>query len=646
MKTLQFGEVDVIAVSWRRKGIALFVLDPTGNSKEVQFSKVELPEKLSRDTRGHSDDHSAYSRDLLLLKSPGAGKGFLLLTAIRPDRRSTWEQEVECWSCELEKKGTTWKLKSARSSKLNEPKEDSGGSVYRFLDVSRDDGDSGEARHVMIGLAGRDGRAEIAQLKIEITPKGTILTSEGTTSFGLSTDKSPAESPGKTTQRNRIWSLAKTKHGVVAGSDNGEIWYIPLESPEEHTRVGQLASAVTALEAGEVGGKIRVYAGARDGTLIAFQEAELPASTLPKKRSFATLWATVERSAISYIDRHQYRDPEESFDLVIAVSRKGMCLAFDDRMEMEPFKAEVDAVPAHPQRPAFPGIRWLRTSTARTCFAALSLPNRLRTEGAAWRLLAMASGDGKLDLLSLHYPRYTAGRKKEFKQHFDDLWAVACENAEKGAPENLRAVEATYRSAPLIPLIIVRLLLDPSREDQNVERLRQLSDLDRWWFPKFLRPLLDLRAAWDLASAAALQPDVRKRASEDVARALGALLDTAWRRKDVDLFQEISALVLKRTNFMLFGLDARFSAEVEAMKDLYFAVFDAIESSLQNWLGAELDKENSRPNRRRQESRRRRRGASSVRSPSDAETQSKSMAGLWRSGSRVSGNWCGKAIRS
>ncbi len=577
-------EIDLVAVSWRRTGIAMYVLDPERAAERGVFSPIDS-KSLSEQTENDGDDQFAYSRDLLLLARPETPNGFFLLRARRANRTSPWDQDLECWSCTLEPGSDGWVLTTAGPSKLTELNLGTRGSMYRFLKVPT----AGSNQLVVIALEGRYGRPEIAQ--VEVTSTGKLKMKETSRLLGESNRAGAAESRTAEAQRNRTWSLAPADEGIVAGSDNGEIWLIRFDSKAD-TKVGQLASAVTALEAGMVGKRLRIYAGARDGTVIAFQELGARShEARTAKRGFATLWSTVEKSAISYIDRHRYSAGNEEFDLVLAVTRNGSCLAFDDREEMGAF-AQGDGG-THPQQPPFPGIRWLRTAIARTCFAAVSIPNRLPQEGDAWRLLAMASGDGRLDLLSLHYPRYTEQRKKEFGRHFDDLWSVACE--EFDGPDNLRVVEATYRSAPLIPLIIVRLILDPDsrRGQQNAERLERLDALDRWLMPKFLRPLLDVRTHWKGASepaSAATKPATNPKIErEKVIVALSTLLDAAWKRGDVDLFQEISGLVLKRMNFMIFGLDPQ--ADAEEAKNLYFALFDTIEGALQKWLGAEGDKE-------------------------------------------------------
>ncbi|HEX4960007.1 MAG TPA: hypothetical protein VF173_04150, partial [Thermoanaerobaculia bacterium] len=578
IKALPLDDITIIAVSWRRKGIALFVVDSPKELSEVRLSEVKLPEELGG-LRDDGADQYAYSRDLLLMRDSSVPKGFILLTSKRQTQDSTWTEEVKCWTCKLKNEGSTWILESPTPAKLQGLKEDYRGSAYRFLDISREELG---VRHVLVGLEGREGRAELAELKIEISTNGTVLTVEAPHSLGKgiqsANEESRTEVP-RTVQRNRVWSLAKTKSGFVAGSDNGEIWHVPLDPESKPTRVGKLASAVTALAANDVGGKIRVYAGSRDGTLIAFQEVTL--NTTPRKQSFTTLWATVEKSEITYIGRHKYRDGKENFDLVLAIVQNGMCIAFDDSKKMKAFEARDNDDSKHPQRPPFPGIRWLRTGTDRKCFAAVSLPSK--SKGGNWGLLALASEDGQLDLLSLHYPRYTERRKAEFSQHFEDLWNVAKEGVEDGQPENLRVIEATYRSAPLIPLIVVRLLLDPSRESENTKHLEKLA---LWWFPKFLRPLREFRTDWE--AALTKTGELSKEASERVKQALETVLETAWRRRDVDLFQEVCALALKRSNFMLCEPGEH---SVDSMKNLYFAIFDTIRNALQKWLGSELDKE-------------------------------------------------------
>lgn len=616
-------DIDLVAVSWRRTGIAMYILDPKREEgaafvrihaklPNVQPGEIGKSNPLPRhdlletenSESSNRDDQFAYSRDILLLKRPGVPNGFFILRARRASPTSPWDRDLECWPCKLEPhlgpSGAGWILNTEAPSTLPPAGKSMRGAVYRFLSA----GKIGENQRVVIALAGRYGRPEIAQ--IEVTPEGSLTVREfsrllGESGSDVKSDSKAVGDDSKTKaaerQRNRTWSLARAGKGILAGSDNGEIWLVQL-TLGSCTKVGQLASAVTALDARTVGGRLRIYAGARDGTVISFQEIR-PRRKKDKaiKQSFATLWATVERSAISYIDHHVFGsgggDRNEPKELVLAATQDGTCLAFDDRSQMGDFRSKeslkIEGGKIHPQQPPFPGIRWLRTVLGRTCFAAVSIPNRLNSEADAWRLLATATGEGGLDLLSLHYPRYTKQRTEEFKRHFDDLWSVACD--ETGSPRYLRVVDATYRSAPLIPLLIVRLILDPDpvRGRHNLDRLGKLECLRRWWMPKFLRPLLDMHNSLKLASDFSLPEITFNNACKNATGALETLLDIAWKRSDVDLFQEITALVLKRMNFMLFEFEGR--ADVSPLKNLYFSLFETIEAALQKWLGSDSFKE-------------------------------------------------------
>src|SRR5262249_9771942 len=150
---------------------------------------------------------------------------------------------------------------------------------------------------------------------------------------------------------------------------------------------------------------------------------------------------------------------------ILVMTRDGVCLAFDDCEKAALFKSDKK----HPQRPPFPGIRWLRTATGKKSFAATSFAALHEIGHSGWRLVAAASDDGCLRMLSLHFARYSQRRKEEFHRQCDRLWAVASDALIEGRRNNqniardraFRAVEAAYRAAPLLPLIIVRMLLDP-----------------------------------------------------------------------------------------------------------------------------------------------------------------------------------------
>ncbi len=596
VKTLALDCGTLVAVSWRRQGITFFILASQADGSP-EFIRASLPrELLPLGTPADTDvdrDRYAFSRDLLLLREGSTGNAFRLLTATRSARDSDLIDDLRLFSLELvPSESPSWAVECQWQRSLLSPKSRrmvvNYDSAYRFLDLGSDE--SGE-HLVAIGLGGREGAGRIALLAIAADDTLTIRYDFALTESGP--DQIPGSVPSDDLKafRNRVWSLSQVKakqnnpgrKAFVAGCDNGEIWYIELHSKRTFRRhlVAQLTSAVKALHADPEG--LRVFAGTKDGTIIAFQEFERPGG-LPY---LSTLWATVEADEICYLDQHKYRTEE----LVFAVTRNGVCLAFDDRK----VAASFDSTKTNPQRPPFPGIRRLRSPSGAVAFAAASFPNSFGLGNFAWRLVAVATADGCMRILSLHFPRYTTIRKVQFYEQCKRLWRVAHDSFIDGKPEKriltdepaFRSVEAASRSAPLLPLIIIRVLLDPGLEGM-ARKYHWLSDLESarsWCLPQNLRPVLKLRQRWDavLREAKPTNKDI-----QGVGDALAVALDAAWADRNIDLFQEISALTLKRLNFQLFRSE---TISIRALHGIYVSLFDVIRGRLQLCLGSPERKE-------------------------------------------------------
>ncbi len=586
VKMLPLGCGTLVAGSWRRQGIAFFVLESKGFSPRlVRVVPEELPEELRRSSQPEAQvdrDRYNFSRDILLLPAPEGGNCFNLLQSTRASKTSGFLTDLSLLSLELFPDGDSWKVRCLGTRKLPAGKDGEHGSIYRFLDLEQD---ASGAHLVAVGLGGKEGVGEIALVDISGQGDLKICPAFSLSDFGPGL-RGRVLSPGLKSFRNRVWSLARLGSGstkavgssmaFLAGCDNGEIWYVELREGKlfQIRLVARLTSAVKSLHTALVGGKVRVFAGTKAGTAVAFQELERKDVLYPY---LATLWATVESEEICHLDRHPYALGGEEFDFVLAVTRNGVCLGFDDCEKAASFKPEKES----PQRPPFPGIRWLRTSTGRTCFAATSFENSHGIGQSAWRLVATASGDGCLRITSLHFPRYSLLRRQQFESQCRRLWKVADEEL-KGADPNpegdraFRAVEATYRSAPLLPLIIVRMLLDPGIEKQGW--LPGIKDANRWCLPQNMRPVLELRLSWDEV----LRKDASEEDIDEVGKALAAALDAAWVGRDVDLFQEICALTLKRLNGQLLKAERH---NAESLRNVYFSLFDVMRGRLQLWLG-------------------------------------------------------------
>lgn len=595
----------LIGVSWRLRAIQLYRLNESGGSASLapvaldpSLKNEELP-SFARLGTVQSD----YSRDFLLLARPGVGERFFLLHARRTGSESQWEKDLECWPCRLVEGGLRLETEGEAKRLLSTGR--SGGSAYRMLELDEPK-DLKKFWTIAIGLEGEDGEASVAVLEVSAAGDLNVLEKKDPIHLRSSqSDRGFGERSEDTRSfRNRTWSLAKAGDGgFVAGTDNGEIWFV--DAAGEPLLVGKIGSAVVALAARRLPAdsndpdgerNLRVFAGSRDGTLIGFQRLPIGEEKNSKGTPhsvFVTLWATVEEAQIIHLACVEYHRANEDFDLVLAVTQHGSILAIDDCDKMVGQKNGL-ANGAPISRPAFPGTRWMRSSLHRPCYSAAVFPFEENFEAGQWCRLAITSDAAEVELVSLHYPRYTVPRKHEFRRHFGDLGRILAPDTTTAAvrgrdirPEYLRALDGISKPAPLLPLLIVRSLLEyhwrkhcaAVRPRKYAPYVRQIRELPQYWLPQSLRPLHGIVKSWDLA----LQGDAA--AVGAVGDGLREALDLAVKRRDVDLYQEICTLILKRTNFLILD-GTRLEDKPVLVWELYCKIFDTIEGSLQSWTGS------------------------------------------------------------
>lgn len=493
---------------------------------------------------------------------------------------------------------------------------------------------------LIAGLRGAGGTAKIALLSLVSAGPGERLGWKGGTVEEQRLDPQPSEGtkrasfPEPHPLQNRVWSLTSEKlpeptsagdgrretgervFRVLAGCESGQVYRFRVRRSGEELELdrdsierlpGRLGSPVLSLAYREEGLEYsRVYTGCEDGSLVAWQE-------LPERESggrFATLWSTQENGPVAGLHLVPFeRGGKRLSRALLAITRVGRCVLLDDRAEVEHADEVEDADRSpRPSRSPVPGSRFGRFALFDTALASavwtgdqsLGLSEESVRLGAYATLLS-ASGEGTVSLVSLHTPAKTMLRKGRYRDVLN-LWGEAMRW------EDWRLGEAIFRSAPILSLIIVRWLLDPLFEEHAMpdggrrESREAPASEDGGGFPwpdptdesflahrlpRHLRPLLEARRAWE-ALWTAENPEV---VAESVGRCLEAALRRAWLLDDLDVFQEICALALKRANFDVYRLlrkkqDATWSERKIRMESLYSEVYEAIERSLQRWLGA------------------------------------------------------------
>lgn len=608
----------LVAVSWTWGGVELFELkrDRQGQlgldlhlaiARESQasgaldddFSCLTFPAGAHRDPTESWHEYG-HSRAVLLGKL--AERCFLLTAptlrdSISPERFYLWEivrgedGRLRGERCEI----------SSGQEVLNRNE-----SVYRLIELT-------EGRFVA-GLRGVTGHPTVALLEIEVAAGRLAFRQRA---LPLPTSGSTGKSPQN---QNRIWSLTRAAprdlesceptdcHLVAVGCEGGEI--VQLKVPHgrglEETAamcsfamVAQMSSPVVALAylagygARDRGSPTsRIFAGGADGSIVAWQGLADQERSEEAHPRFASLWATAEQGSIAAIHPLAYGPPGlPGGHLVIAVTRQGRCLVFDDRPDVAP--PRTDTQPPHPQRPRFPGNRIGRQRLMGTAFASLVIgelpppgpeaePEPVwRSETGRYGLLLTASEHGRLRLISLHYAQWTDERRRQYSNVLELWWKIVYRPSSQHC-DRLRLADALYQAMPLLPLLLVEWILD-RWQSREVPAHPPAGEPPAWQVPRYLRQLLSLRTYWELA----LDPDQSEEFAAKAGWALEELLRRAWRREDLDLFQQLCVMALKRANFDIFRLAFDPEAARHArLFSLYGPIFEVVEHMQQRWLGA------------------------------------------------------------
>ncbi len=458
-----------------------------------------------------------------------------------------------------------------------EPQE----SVFSFLDLA--------PGLVLVGL--QVGHQKDKEVRERLPLVVVRTTSEGGFQILRCSDpkaRLPSVNPDTRTiesQRNPVLALARDpedtaqedRYTVVVGRGDGQILRISIRVPQDEScfhlegggaRVGRLGSPVRSLiyqsaRTDPTGSREpRVFAGAADGTLVAFQEVE---------SAFATLWATREDGPIARLHLcEQGLPPEEGggMDLVLAVTQKGMAILFLNSSQVEPPRPDWN----DHHRLRIPGERLGRFTLGTNVFGSAlveqeSLAERwesFRKNGMMARLV-VATGKGTLRILTLHYPKYTDSRRKVYIQIRKDWLSILKTPDGRINVSLLRKVEAMYAAVPYLPSIFVRWILSSKPTKQSwADRVggKWPGENPHQWIPRHLQALVELDKAW--SAGASLKGKVK-----------AALLD-AWKVGDLRLFKEIVEVILRRANEQLFRQalqleqkEPEFATQfVEIMKDL------------------------------------------------------------------------------
>ncbi|HSK79299.1 MAG TPA: hypothetical protein VLQ45_22795, partial [Thermoanaerobaculia bacterium] len=252
-----------------------------------------------------------------------------------------------------------------------------------------------------------------------------------------------------------------------------------------------------------------------------------------------------------------------------------------------------------------PGERLGRLSLGSTAFASALVgegPER-EAEGRVARL-AVASSEGVLRLLTIHYPKYTELRQSQFRkiwQTWMEILHGGGDAGQGGRGHLLRRAEALYAAAPHLSAVMVRWILWPdsggARGDlkpwsERAAIRAEAPGPGRQWMPRHFQPLIDLDAAWAELRQARTEKErhsLAARLSESFTEALRAARDV----RDSRLFKEILEVTLNRANHQLFRQmrevtralkEKRKPAEIHA--EWFLALLNCLMDIKGAWLGA------------------------------------------------------------
>ncbi|HVS00267.1 MAG TPA: hypothetical protein VMW27_26805, partial [Thermoanaerobaculia bacterium] len=603
LQTLRVGERVLLAVSWIWGDIELYevVLPSTraeGEGYRLDLCVVFSPEAgeegyrlrarnlQSRDTAPRNEPRDyGHSRALVLGSFPEGGYYLLASPAQRPEAGAA--HAFELWPLSLDTDRVEATTSEALVRCALRPIGDGQESVYSLLEL--------ESGWVVAGLRGHGGVAQVTLVEVSGGEAPTLRCVKPK-------EKLFAASPeGKAIARNRVWCLVQDKeassaacHPVYAGCEDGQVWRleVPRRAPrlEDDTSlqpalVGRLGAPVWALACRtcrhEETGVRRIFVGGADGTIAAWQQ-------LPSDAKFTTVWATWEQGspiAQLHVLELPTRTPGgASYPSVLAVTQLGRGILFADRAQVQ----ETGSRAKH-QRLRVPGERYARFDLRAAVFASalLDLPGRLisASREKAFARLAVATNDGRLQVHTLHYPRYLPERREEYERLVEIWLGLVCQDRDEDTglfgpfrSQRLRMAEAAYIASPVAPQVLVRGILrdEEPKEDKDDEPARhwdaapRLQVSDRQWLPRHLRPLLDLDQAWDRLDA------------KEVEGALDQALERVFRVRDNSLFVEIVSVVLDRANRWLFEKvePVEGNPPVADVRQVYQAVLRSLERGL------------------------------------------------------------------
>lgn len=412
---------------------------------------------------------------------------------------------------------------------------------------------------------------------------------------------------------------------MIAGCGDGRVWYLERKhatSTLDAYEVDALSAPIWSVAGAQQGpnGALRVYAGAADGQIAAYQR--LPEMRAPEaahrargretdgamrkeeaEPAFASLWATREGDAIvriESVDAALTAQTDLRSPVVVAVSRDGRAVAFADEETVNPGSYD-DASSA--RRPRVPGQRIERFKLRSPAFGARLLSSTAAHEGLG--KLVVVSADNFVRIVDLLQPKRSLVRRNRHGALLD-LWQRSIrDDRQLGRPLDpyrLRYAEALRGLAPQLYLLTISALWNEDGPSQSSRRGSELAaerpalslgEVETSWFPRYLRPHVSMVRAfrwWTrklLHQSPEVSTDDRDRMHKDLKLGLRHALESAFELRDKALFQEITANVLKHFNLLIKRVVRYNASASETLAGLYLDALEEIDGACRLWLSTD-----------------------------------------------------------
>jgi hypothetical protein len=386
-----------------------------------------------------------------------------------------------------------------------------------------------------------------------------------------------------------IWALARDRISpdggggyivVIAGCDDGqvlrteinpravltcaqltEVVMVPQLLPCKTIRVGRLGSPVWSTCHRITKTEERIFAGTKDGTIVAW---------IPDKKNFSVLWATNERSPIARL--HQFDRLDAGTQGILAVTHAGQVVFFLDTCTVEGKLVPGERLGRAKLKVAGNNV---------TVFASdvLRKPGDVFGESIGktdWPLLITASADHRLTLFRISdLPNTDVCLHSNAVIHglWRDQIGVDKQSISARALRNLRLSESLHVVSDQLMGHMIMWLMGRGTGSETLDF--PLKREQRLYVPRNLRGLVDLTHAWS------------EKDCNEIRRSIGRTLGRLRRMNDRENYDNVVRAIFQVANATI---DTSEDGELETAARMFYAAIDAVEEGMDLWVGTSTPK--------------------------------------------------------